>query len=228
MIMHSILAHSAIISPMLRFLAAWMLVLSFALLAQRRLLSLIRLLAWQGVTLAVGTALVAQLTGDSVLWVSAVLTLSIKGILMPYVLHYLLRRLQVRGDVEMTLNVPSTQLLGILLVVFAFSIAAPLDGYLPAATHGMLGIALAAFLLSFLMMITRRKAISQIVGFLAMDNALFFAATSATLGMPLIVELGIALDTLIGLVVIGVFFFQIRDTFDSLDLHYLEHIREDK
>ncbi|WP_308389899.1 formate hydrogenlyase [Acidithiobacillus sp. AMEEHan] len=212
----------------LKFLAAWMLLLSFALLAQRRLLSLIYLLAWQGVTLALSTALVALLTGDRLLWVSASLTLLLKGLLIPTLLHRLLRRLNVRGDVEMTLNVAGGQLIGIVLVIFAFALAAPLAGALPAATHGMLGIALAAFLLAFWMMISRRKAISEVVGFLAMDNALFFAATSATLGMPLIVELGIALDALIGFVILGVFFFHIRENFESLDLHWLEHLREDR
>ncbi|MCE5360133.1 MAG: formate hydrogenlyase [Acidithiobacillus sp.] len=216
------------LSSLLKFLAAWMLLLSFALLAQRRLLSLIHLLAWQGVTLAVSTALVAELTGDRLLWLSATLTLALKGLLVPTLLHRLLRRLQVRGDVEMSLNVASTQLIGIVLVIFAFALAAPLSGALPAATHGMLGIALAAFLLAFLMMITRRKAISEVVGFLAMDNALFFAATSATLGMPLIVELGVALDALIAFVILGVFFFHIRESFESLDLHWLERLREDQ
>jgi len=82
-------------------------------------------------------------------------------------------------------------------------------------------------MLSFLMMITRRKAISQIVGFLAMENGLFFAATSATYGMPMVVELGVALDVLIGMVILGVFFFQIREQFDSLDLQHLEQLREE-
>jgi hydrogenase-4 component E len=82
-------------------------------------------------------------------------------------------------------------------------------------------------MLSFLMMITRRKAISQIVGFLAMENGLFFAATGATYGMPMVVELGVALDVLIGMVILGVFFFQIREQFDSLDLQHLEQLKED-
>jgi len=77
------------------------------------------------------------------------------------------------------------------------------------------------------MMITRRKAISQIVGFLAMENGLFFAATSATYGMPMVVELGVALDVLVAMLVLGVFFFQIREQFDSLDLQHLEQLRED-
>ena len=89
-----------------------------------------------------------------------------------------------------------------------------------------LGIAMASVLLSFLMMITRRKAIPQVIGFLAMENGLFFAATSATYGMPMVVELGIALDVLVGMLILGVFFFQIREQFDSLDLKHLEKLKE--
>jgi hydrogenase-4 component E len=213
--------------PLLRLLAALLLLLAFAMLAQRRLLTLIHLLAWQGVVLAAGTALVALLTGQTELWFSAALTLGLKAILIPTVLHRLFRRLQVHGDVEAVLNIPLTLLAGIALVIFAFSLAAPITALTGTVTRGMVGIALAAVLLAFLMMITRRKAISQVVGFLAIDNGLFFAATSATLGMPMIVELGVALDALIGFVILGVFFFQIRETFDSMDLQNLEHIREE-
>ena len=213
--------------PLLRLLAALLLLLAFAMLAQRRLLTLIHLLAWQGVVLAAGTALVALLTGQTELWLSAALSLGLKAILIPTALHRLLRRLQVRGDVEAVLNIPLTLLAGIALVIFAFSLAAPITALTSAVTRGMVGIALAAVLLAFLMMITRHQAISQVVGFLAIDNGLFFAATSATLGMPMIVELGVALDALIGFVILGVFFFQIRETFDSMDLQHLEQIREE-
>ena len=85
---------------------------------------------------------------------------------------------------------------------------------------------MASVMLSFLMMITRRKAIPQVIGFLAMENGLFFAATSATYGMPMVVELGIALDVLVGMLILGVFFFQIREQFDSLDLKHLEKLKE--
>ena len=87
-------------------------------------------------------------------------------------------------------------------------------------TRSTLGIAMASVLLSFLMMITRRKAVPQVIGFLAMENGLFFAATSATYGMPMVVELGIALDVLVGTFIFGMFFFQIRETFDSLDIRH--------
>ena len=92
---------------------------------------------------------------------------------------------------------------------------------------GVVGIAIACVMLSFLMMITRRKAITQVIGFLSMENGLFFAATSATYGMPMVVELGIALDVLIGVLILGVFMFQIREQFDSLDIRHLERLKED-
>jgi hydrogenase-4 component E len=81
-------------------------------------------------------------------------------------------------------------------------------------------------LLAFLMMITRRKAVPQVIGFLALENGLFFAATSATYGMPLAVELGIALDVLVGVLILGIFFFQVREAFDSLDLRHMEKLKE--
>jgi hydrogenase-4 component E len=81
-------------------------------------------------------------------------------------------------------------------------------------------------LLGFLMMITRKKAIPQVIGFLAIENSLFFAATSATYGMPLVVELGVALDVMVGVIVLSIFFFQIREAFDSLDLKHMEKLKE--
>jgi hydrogenase-4 component E len=132
----------------------------------------------------------------------------------------------VRWDTEPLINIPATMLFGIVLVVFAFGLAQPISQLSTTIARSTLGIALAVVMLSFLMMITRRKAISQVVGFLAMENGLFFAATSATYGMPMVVELGVALDILIGMVILGVFFFQIREQFDSLDLRHLESLRE--
>src|SRR5690606_18299893 len=93
--------------------------------------------------------------------------------------------------------------------------------------RGSLGIALACVLLSFLMIIVRAKAVAQVIGFLSMENGLFFAATAATYGMPMVVELGIALDVLIGVLILGVFMFQIREQFDSLDIRHLERLKEE-
>lgn len=220
-------AVAAWVGPLVKLLAAVLLLLVFAMLAQRRMLTLIRLLAWQGVVLAAGTGLVAYLTHQPHLWYSAALSLGLKALLIPYILHRLLLRLQVKGEVETVIAIPATMLMGIVLVIFAFALAGPVAAQVSTVTRGMVGIALASVLLSFLMMITRRNAVSQVIGFLAMDNGLFFAATSATLGMPMIVELGVALDVLIGAIILGIFSFHIRETFESLDLSHLERIREE-
>ena len=206
--------------------ASLLLLIAFAMLTQRRLLSLINLFAMQGAVLAANTAVVAFSTGQEHLYWSAGLTIALKVIAMPLILHRLIDRLELRTDQETLINIPSTLLLGIGLVVFAFNLALPISQLAGTITRSSLGIAMASVLLSFLMLITRRKAVPQVIGFLSMENGLFLAATSATYGMPMVVELGIALDVLVGTFIFGIFFFQIRETFDSLDIHHLEKLKE--
>lgn len=207
-------------------LAALLLLIAFSMLSQRRILSLVYLFAWQGLVLAVSTALVAYSTGQHHLYYSAALTVLLKVLALPWILHRLIIRLNVKWDVETLINIPTTMLLGIALVIFAMNLALPIAQLASTVTRNTLGVAIACVLLSFLMMIVRRKAIPQVIGFLAMENGLFFAATSATYGMPMVVELGVALDVLIGTFIFGIFFFQIRETFDSLDIRHLEKLKE--
>ena len=207
--------------------AAIMLLLAFAMLAQRRVLTLINLFMLQGLVLTMSTLIVAITTEqDHLLW-SAGLTLLLKVIALPYILHRLIRRLSVKWDIETLLNIPTTMLIGIALVIVAFNVAQPISQISGTITRSTIGIALACVLLAFLMMITRSKAVPQVIAFLAMENGLFFAATSATYGMPMVVELGIALDVLVGMVILGIFFFQIREQFDSLDIRHMERIRDE-
>jgi len=212
---------------LVNLLAVFLLLLAFAMLSQRRILSLIHLYAWQGATLAVSTTIVAWSTGQAHLYWSALLTVLLKVILIPRVLHRLIDRLNVRWDIETLINIPTTMLVGIGLVILAFALGAPISQLASTVTRSTLGIALASVLLSFLMMIVRRKAVPQVIGFLAMENGLFFAATSATYGMPLVVELGVALDVLVGTFIFGIFFFHIRDQFDSLDIRHMEKLKQD-
>ena len=213
-------------AQLINLFAAILLLLAFAMLSQRRVLSLIDLFAAQGLALAVSTAIVAWGTEQPHLYASAALTLVLKVLLLPWLLYRLIRRLDVRWDVEQLINIPTTMLIGIVLVVFSFNLAFPISQLASTVTRSTLGIAMACVMLSFLMMITRRKAIPQVIGFLSMENGLFFAATSATYGMPMVVELGIALDVLVGMLILGVFFFQIREQFDSLDLQHMEKLKE--
>lgn len=212
---------------LINLFAAFLLMLAFAMLAQRRVLNLVHIYALQGFTVVAATTVVAYVTHQDHLYFSAVMTLVLKVFFIPWVLHRLIKRLNVRWDVETLINIPSTMLVGIVLVVFAFNLALPVSKLSSSVSPGTLGIALACVLLSFMMMITRSKAIPQVIGFLSMENALVFAATSATYGMPMVVELGIALDVLVGVFILGLFMFQIREQFESLDISHLENLKEE-
>jgi hydrogenase-4 component E len=213
-------------AQLINLCASVILLLAFAMLAQRRVMQLINLFALQGTVLCLSTLTVAVTTGQHHLYYSAGLTLALKAILLPWILHRLVRKLYVKWDVESLVNVPTTMLVGVALVMIAFNVAQPISLLSQTISRGTLGIALAVVMLAFLMMITRTKAIPQVVGFLAMENGLFLAATSATYGMPMVVELGIALDVLVGVIILGVFFFQIRDQFDSLDISHMEKLKD--
>ncbi len=217
----------AIFEQSINLYAAILLIVSFGMISQRRILSLVHLYTAQGVVLVLATLTVAGLTHQTDLYVSAALTAVLKVIVIPAGLHRIVDRMNVRWDVEPLLNIPMTMLAGIVLVVFAFNLAMPISQLSASIARATLGIALACVLLSFMMMIVRAKAIPQVIGFLAMENGLFFAATAATNGMPMIVELGIALDVLVGVLILGVFMFQIREQFDSLDIRHLEQLRDD-
>jgi hydrogenase-4 component E len=219
--------NSDLTGEVLKVLAAALLLISFAMLSRRRTQRLITLFAWQGAILFASTCIVAHSSGLTELYYSAALTLILKVIALPWILHRLIQRLGAQWDSEPLVNIPTTMLVGLVLVIFAFGLAQPISMLATTITRHTLGIALAVILLSFLMMITRRKAVTQVIGFLAMENGLFFAATSATYGMPMVIELGIALDLLVGVFILGIFFFQIREQFDSLDLHHLEALKED-
>ncbi len=215
-----------LLAQSINLLGALLLMLAFAMIAQRRILSLINLFTLQGLALVASTAIVGYVTGQPHLYLSAALTFVLKVVLIPVLLHRVIDRLKIRWDVETLINIPTTMLIGILVVIFAFNLATPIAQLSASLARGTLGIALACVLLSFLMMITRAKAVPQVIGFLAMENGLFFAATSATYGMPMVVELGIALDVLIGVLILGVFMFQIREQFDSLDIRHLEQLKD--
>lgn len=215
------------IPQLINLFATLILMLSFAMISQRRIVSLINLFAMQGAALVAASILIGVATDQPELYVSAALTMALKVILIPWLLHRVIRRLNVRWDVETLINIPSMMLVGIVLVIFSFSLALPISRLSSSMAGGALGIALACVMLSFMMMITRSKAVPQVIGFLSMENGLIFAATTVTNGMPMIVEFGIALDVLVGVLILGVFLFQIREKFDSLDIRNLEALKED-
>ena len=209
------------------FLAAFVLLTAFGMLVQRRMYALVHLFTWQGIFLSVNTAIVGFVAEKHHLYISSVLTLTLKVILLPYILHVLIRRLKLHKEVEIVVNVPMTMLMGIGLVIFSYHLTAPVRELSTLVTRSTLAVALATVMIGLLMMITRKHAVTQIIGFLAMENGLFFAATSATYGMPLVVELGVALDILIAAFIFGIFFFHISTTFDSLNVEQMARLKEE-
>ncbi len=206
--------------------AAFVLFTSFVMLAQARIVPLIHTFAWQGALLAVTTALVAYVTEHPHLYVSAALTFVLKALLIPWLLHRLAVRLGIHREME-TLRYPSLTLLaGAALVVFSYYVALPIVQLSVLTTRNTIAVSQAVVLLGMLLMITRKKAVTQVIGFMSMENGLFFAAVVATYGMPMVVELGIAFDVLVAAVLFGVFFFQMRASIDSLDVDRLNRLRE--
>jgi hydrogenase-4 component E len=207
-------------------LAALILLTSFALLVQRRMLAIVHIFAWQGFFLGVSTALIGFATGEHHLYISSLLTLVMKVILLPCILFTLIHKLKIHREIESIMNTSSTMLVGIALMIFSYHLTAPIRQLSTLMTRSTLAVALATVMLGLLMMVTRRHAVSQVIGFLAMENGLFFAATSATYGMPMVVELGVALDLLIAAFIFGIFFFHINTTFDSLDVNQMAKLKE--
>ena len=209
------------------FLAAFVLLTAFGMLVQKRIYSLIHLFAWQGLMLSINTALVGYVANKHHLYISSLLTLSLKVFLLPYILHVLVVRLRIRREVETLVNIPMTMLIGLALVIFSYHLMAPVRELSSLITKSTLAVALATVMIGLLMMITRKHAVTQIIGFLAMENGLFLAATSATYGMPLVVELGVALDVLIAAFIFGIFFFHINTAFDSLNVEQMARLKEE-
>jgi hydrogenase-4 component E len=206
--------------------AALVLFTSFIMLAQARVLPLIYAFAWQGVLLAVVTALVAYVSDHPHLYVSAGLTVALKVFLIPWLLHRLALRLDIHTDAERIRHPSLLVLGGAALVIFSYHVAAPVVRLSGLATRNTIAVSMAVVLVGMLLMIARKKALAQVIGFMSIENGLFFAAVVSTYGMPLIVELGVAFDVLVAAILFGVFFFHMRESLDTLDVDQLNRLSE--
>lgn len=215
------LAEQAIIT-----LAAMILITSFALLAQSRVIATIRTFAWQGWLVAATTALVAWESDYPHLYLSALLTAALKGVLIPLLLTRQARQLGILRGSDAILRPGTTLLIAGALVVFCYSVALPIEQLVEGVTRDVVAVSLANVLLGMLMLIIRRKAVTQVVGFMALENGIFFAAVAATHGMPMVVELGVAFDVLVAAVLFGVIFFHIRESIETLDVDALNRLSE--
>lgn len=220
------MSHADLGSQLVNVCSMMLLVTSFAIVAQRRLSACVDLFAVQSVFLAVTAALVAFLTGIHHIYVAAFLTILIKAIVIPFILKRVIVRLNVQREVAFVINIPPSLLICGALVILAFYVTEPVASLGFLLTKDSLAIALAIVLIGFFTMIARKKAVTQVVGFLMVENGLFLGAAAAAYGMPLIVELGVFFDVLVAGLIIGIYTHRLQDTFDSVDVSKLTGLKE--
>ena len=208
-------------------LAGSMLVLSFLLLYQDRITAVLNVFAMQAIALALSVAWQALIQDALHLLVTAAIALILKGVVIPTALHRIVRRLGIHREIEQVIGAGPTMLTGLGLVALSILLVMPVGGSVSVLVREDLAFALAVILLGLLMMITRRNAVTQIVGFMSLENGLVLAATGAK-GMPLVVEISVAFSVLIAFIVFGIFVFRIRERFDTVDVQALDRFRGER
>lgn len=215
---------------MVTLMAALVLVLQIAMVAQRWLVTNIRLFGAQSFLLALMAGMIAAFNHSPHIYIAAILTLLVKAILVPILLERLVERIEIRREIEPIINVPVSVVIsgGLTLVAYivAESFYRPEDSAAPGSLgHNTLAVAISLFLIGFFMMVNRRKALTQVLALLCLENGLFLAAICLTYGMPLMVELGVFFDVLVAVLVLGILVYRIRESFESMDVSKLRRLR---
>lgn len=215
---------------MVTLMAAVVLVLQIAMVGQRWIVTNIRIFGAQSFLLAAIAGTIAWFNAAPHVLIAAVLTLLVKAILVPGLLERLVDRLEIRREIEPIVNVPLSVVISGGLTLIGYIVAESF--YHPeeisgaaAMGHNTLAVAISLFLIGFYMMINRRKALTQVLALLCLENGLFLAAISLTYGMPLVVELGVFFDVLVAVMVLGILAYRIRETFESMDVSKLRKLR---
>ena len=203
------------------------LILSFALLYQRRLFGVIKIYAMQALLLAAAAAWQAHAQDAPHLYITAAIALVFKAMVIPIALHRIILHLNIHRTLETALGIGPTMVVGVALVALSILLVLPVTAAAGALTRESLAAALSIVLLGLLMMITRRNAVSQVVGFMSLENGLILAAVGVK-GMPLVVELSIAFSVMVAFIIFGIFFFHIRERFDTLDVADIERFRGER
>lgn len=211
-------------------MAALVLVLQIAMVSQRWLVTNIRIFAAQSFLLAAIAAAIALFNNAPHVYIAAVLTFAVKVVMAPLLLERLVDRIAIRKEIEPIVNVPLSIVISGGLTLVGYTVAESFhqpeqSGAAPILGHNALAVAISLFLIGFFMMLNRRKALTQVLALLSLENGLFLAAISLTYGMPLIVELGISFDVLVAVLVLGILVYRIRETFESMDVSRLRRLR---
>jgi hydrogenase-4 component E len=205
-------------------LAGGLVLISFMLLYQNRLYSLLNVFALQAVVLALSVAWQAYVQGAPHLYVTAAITIVFKAMVIPVALHRIIARLGIHREVEIVGSLGPIMILGMGLVALSMVVMLRVTADADPLGREDLAFALSVVMLGLLMMVTRRNAVSQVVGFMSLENGLILAATGAK-GMPLVVEISVAFSVLVAFIVIGVFLFRIRERFDTIDVQALDRFQ---
>jgi hydrogenase-4 component E len=209
----------------INFLAAAILLMSLLVMASTRMGQLVRSFAIQSVMLAAVAAVLAYYTGSNQIYLVAGLTLLVKGIIIPRFLMYSIDRLKVRREVEPLVGIPASLLISGALIIVSYYVTEPLISSAETVTRNCLAISLSVVLIGMFMMISRRKAMTQMIGLLLMENGLFLGIISTTYEMPLIVEIGIFFDVFMAVLIMGIFAFRVNRTFETLDTTFMRRLR---
>jgi hydrogenase-4 component E len=203
-------------------LAGSLVLVSFLELYQDRLYALLNMFALHALVLALSVAWQAHIQDAPHLYVTAALVF--KAIVIPVALHRIIVRLGIHREIEKVVGVGPAMLLGMGLVALSMVVMLRVTAEADPLAREDLAFALSVVLLGLLMMVTRRNAVSQVIGFMSLENGLVLAATGAK-GMPLVVEISVAFSILIAFIVIGIFLFRIRERFDTVDVQALDRFR---
>jgi hydrogenase-4 membrane subunit HyfE len=205
-------------------LGALLLFAMLLILASGQLFRAIYAVAMQSVFLGIAGAVLGAATGNVDLWIIAGITIVVKAVLLPWLLIWVVRRLQIPREIESVIPINATLALAAGIVVLAFRLGASLGPVRQAITGNALPVGIALILLGVLVMASRRKALVQMVGLFALENGIFFTAMAVSQGMPLIIEIGIILDVVLGALVMGILVLRVRSSVDT-DIADLENLR---
>ena len=208
-------------------LAGLLVLVSFMMLYQDRLGALINALALQSVVLGASVAWQALIQGAPHLFITAAIAIGFKAVAIPMALRRMIVKLGIHRELEAVVGVGLTMLAGIGLVALSLQVVLPVTAGSDPVAREDIALALSVVLLGLLMMVTRRNAVSQVIGFMSLENGIVLAATGAR-GMPLVVEISVAFSILIAFIVVGIFLFRIRERFDTVDVQALDRFRGER
>ncbi len=209
------------------FLAGGLVLLSFMLLYQNRLYALLNIFGLQAFVLSLSVAWQAFIQDAPHLYVTAAIALVFKALVIPMALHRIIRQLGIHREIETIAGIGPTMLAGMGLVALSMALMFQVTAEADPLAREDLAFALSVVLLGMLMMVTRRNAVSQVIGFMSLENGLVLAATGAK-GMPLVVEISVAFSIVVAFIVIGIFLFRIRERFDTVDIHAMDSFRGER